>query len=352
MKYNLRPAMFIGVTGKDIISFGSGQPDLAPPSEIYACLRDHAQFKYGLIQGEPELRQALVREFPEGSDQNNFVITNGASEALDLTFRAICRNPGDKVLLHAPYYYSYYPLMKLNHIEPVLTETVAGKINIDDFEKKIHGCKAVLINSPCNPTGRVQEIKTLKEIEKLCRDLSVTIVSDEVYKDLIYERENYMLKGDHVVTINSFSKTFAMCGYRVGYLYSNDRSIVDQVIEIKTHSSMNTNILAQEMAYAALQVPKSYITNQRIIWHERRDAIYEGLTALGLDLWKPEGAFYVFPKIQNPAKAVWTLFNKHKLITYLGEWFGDPERIRFSYALDIEKIEEGLKRLKIFLDEN
>ncbi len=351
MQPKLSPSMFIGVQGNGIISFGSGQPDLPPPKRVFDILPTYRSFKYGLIQGNHNLREALSKQEQfDGSDKNNFIITNGASEALDLTFRAI-GNPGDKILMHAPYYYSYPALARINHLEPVFTQTEEGKIDIDDFDDKVRECKAVLINSPSNPTGRVQDINTLKQIEKICRDLDITIVSDEVYKDLIYERENHMLSGNHVVTINSFSKTFAMCGYRVGYLYSNDKQLVNKVIEMKTHTSMNTNILGQEMAYEATKTPKEEIDRQIKIWKERRDIIYKGLADLGLELWKPEGAFYVLPKIKNPEKAVLTLFNKYKVITYLGDWFGAPDRIRLSYALDIEKIEEGLKRIERYLNE-
>ncbi|MBR9691095.1 pyridoxal phosphate-dependent aminotransferase [Candidatus Woesearchaeota archaeon] len=342
------PSIFIGVQGNGLISFGSGQPDLPPPQEIFDAMKNFKAFGYGLIQGQQTLRYALSKECGD-ADENNFVVTNGASEALDLTFRSICK-PKDKILIHGPYYYSYDPMLKFNHIEPVITETVKGKIQMDDFEQKIHDCKAILINSPSNPTGRIQEIKTLKEIEKICKDLGKVIISDEVYKDLIYERENYMLSGDHIVTINSFSKTFSMCGFRVGYLYSNDKNIVKNAIDIKTHASMNTNILAQEMAVEALKVPKTFVEKQRKIWENRRDIIYEGLCDIGLDLWKPEGAFYVFPKVKNPRKTVWELYKKHKVITYIGDWFGDPTRIRLSYALTIDKIEEGLKRIKKYLN--
>lgn len=343
------PAIFIGVQGNGYISFGSGQPDLPPPERVFKILPEYRQFKYGLVQGQENLREALSSEF-SGSTKDNFVITNGASEALDLTFRALCK-PGDKILLHKPYYYSYVPMLQISSIVPVFTETEKGKIDMDDFDEKVRGCKAVLINSPSNPTGRIQEINTLKQIEKLCADLKITIISDEVYKDLIYERENYMLHGDHVVTVNSFSKTYAMCGYRVGYLYSNDMKIVESVVEEKTHTSMNTCNIAQEMAYEATKEPKEYVRAQVKIWKERRDAIYAGLQRLGLELWKPEGAFYVLPKIKDPADALWTLYKKYKVITYLGEWFGADDRIRLSYALDVDKIEEGLKRIETYLKE-
>jgi aspartate/methionine/tyrosine aminotransferase len=342
------PAMFIGVEGDGIISFGSGQPDLPPPEGVCNITPHSKAFKYGLIQGNDNLREELSsQEQFKGSDKNNFVITNGASEAIDLVLRALA--PG-KVLLHAPYYYSYPPIVKAAGLEPVFTQTIKGKIDIDDFDKKVRGCKAVLINSPSNPTGRIQDINTLKEIEKLTKDLGIVLISDEVYKDLNYERENYMLSGPHVVTINSFSKTFAMCGLRVGYLYSNDQSIVNGVIDLKTHTSMNTNVLGQEMAFKALKAPKTYVEKQLNIWKERRDLIYKGLSNLGLELWKPEGAFYVFPKVKDPRKTVWDLYKKHKVITYLGEWFGDSERIRLSYALSIDKIEEGLKRIGNYLN--
>ena len=344
------PSIFIGLERKNLISFGSGQPDLPPPEQVFKILPSYRQFKYGLIQGQENLRKAISEQYA-GSTQDSVVITNGASEALDLTFRTVCQ-PGDKILIHKPYYYSYVPLAQKNHLEPVFTETIKGKIDMGDFQEKVKGCRAVLINSPSNPTGRIQEISTLKQIEKTCAELDTTIISDEVYKDLIYERENYMLKGNHVVTINSFSKTFAMCGFRVGYLYSNDPKIVHDIVALKTHSSMNTSIIAQEMAFEATKAPKEYQKEQLKIWRQRRDLIYKGLEELGLQLSKPEGAFYVLPRFQNPKKAVWELFKKHEVITYLGDWFGAPGHIRLSYALKQEKIEEGLKRIGKYLNEN
>jgi aspartate aminotransferase len=346
------PSIFIGVQDKGVVSFGSGQPDLPPPKQVYDILPSYRAFKYGLIQGQPNLREALAREYPKSS-AGNFVVTNGASEALDLTLRAIAgldNGKGMNVLMPRPYYYSYPPMVRFAGMEPAYTDLVEGRIDFADFEEKVRGCRAVIINSPSNPTGRVESIDTLKKIEKLTSELGVYVLSDEVYKDLIYVRENYLIGGPHVVTINSFSKTYAMCGFRVGYLWSLDQNLVNRVIEMKTHTSMNTNILGQEMAYEATRVPRSFIDDQLVIWRQRRDMIYQGLSDLGLELWKPEGAFYVLPKIKNPRDFVWNMFKKHKVITYLGEWFGSDSRVRFSYALDVEKIEEGLKRIKGFLE--
>lgn len=351
----LSPSMFIGLSGEDkeIISFGSGEPDLPPPKRVFKVMPRFKYFKYGLIRGQLNLREALAKQYPK-STADNFVITNGASEALDLTLRAILKTENkrkNRVLLPRPYYYTYPHLVKYTGMEPVYTDLIEGRIGFDDFKKKVKDCKAVIINSPSNPTGRIESMETLKKIEKLTSDLGVYVLSDEVYKDLIYERENYLIKGLRVVTINSFSKTYAMCGLRVGYLWSLDQELVNKIIEMKTRTSMNTNILAQEMAYEATKVPKSFINNQLKIWLERRDFIYEGLMNMGLDLWKPEGAFYVLPRIKNSEDFVWNMFKKYKVITYPGEWFGAKDRVRFSYALDINKIEEGLKRVKKYLGE-
>ncbi len=275
------PADFIGKQGSGVISFGSGQPDLPPPKEAFEGIDLSRDLRYGLIQGEVKLREALAREYP-GSAAENFVITNGASEALDLIFRSWGK--GQKVLLPKPYYYSYLPIIEMAGMVPVFTELIDGRIDVEDFKKKIGSCKAVLINSPSNPTGRVEAIETLKVIEQMTQKLGVYVVSDEVYKDLIYERENYHIKGNHVITVNSFSKTYCMCGLRVGYLWSSDRKVVEDVCEMKTHTSMNTNLVGQDMALAAMKAPKDYIRRQQQIWRERRDFIYEGLLQLGFDL--------------------------------------------------------------------
>lgn len=350
----LHPSMFIGVRGNGIISFGSGQPDLPPPPEVYQILPNYTDFKYGLIQGQTNLRDALAKQYP-ASNADCFVITNGASEALDLALRAISRiNNGkpNKVLMGRPHYYTYPALVDLANMEPVYTDLEEGRINYADFEQKVRDCKAVIINSPSNPTGRVEAIETLQKIEQITSELGVYVLSDEVYKDLIYVRENYILKGPHVVTINSFSKTYSMCGFRVGYLWSLDQRFVQDVIEIKTATSMNTSILPQEMAYTATQTPRSYIDEQIKIWEARRDLIYQGLVDLGLSLWKPEGAFYVLPKVKNPQDFVWTMYHQYQVITYLGEWFGAPDRVRFSYALDVDKIQEGLRRVGQYLQDH
>lgn len=344
------PSFFIGKGNDSLISFGSGQPDLPPPQEVFDMLHKYKSFKYGLVQGQTNLREALSSQYPDSTPES-FVITNGASEAIDLTFRVLANRGGKKVLLPRPYYYSYPYNVLFAGMEPVYYDLIDGKIDLENFKANLDGCCAILINSPSNPTGSVQDLAVLKKIESIANEKSIYIVSDEVYKDLIYDRENYLFSGDNIITINSFSKTFAMCGFRVGYLWSSDSELINECVDMKTHTSMNTNILGQEMAYVATKVPKEYIQEQVVIWKQRRDLIYSGLKSLGLDLWKPEGAFYVFPKFnaENSNQVVSDLYYKHQMITYDGTWFGAPGRVRFSYALDVNKIEIGLSRLKEYL---
>ncbi|MDO8514218.1 MAG: pyridoxal phosphate-dependent aminotransferase [bacterium] len=347
------PEFFIGKGDDALISFGSGQPDMPPPAEAFDILRTYSSFKYGLIQGEEALRVALVPQYPNAKPEH-FVITNGASEAIDLVLRVIAEKAdvptqSRKVLLPRPYYYSYPFNVRYAGMAPVFYDLEKGKIHLDTFSEMLKECCAVVINSPSNPTGTVQEVETLKKIEKLCADKNIWVISDEVYKDIIYVRENYLLQGPRVVTINSFSKTYAMCGLRVGYVYSQNEELITKIIEMKTHTAMNTSIVSQMMAQAALSAPASYIAHNLDTWKSRRDLMYEGMKDLDLDLWNPEGAFYVLPKFKNSSEVVNDLYYKYQVITYDGAWFGAPERVRFSYALDASKITEGLRRLKEFL---
>jgi len=338
------PSVFIGNNDPEVISFGAGQPDLPPPEEVVKI--HQSCFKYGLIQGELSLRQKLEQLHKVSAE--NFVITNGASEGVFLALATLIK-PGDKVLLTKPYYYSYVELVKIVHGIPIFTDLREGQINLTDFEDKVKDAKLALINSPMNPTGVVLNENTIRKIERLANANKKYLLFDEVYDNLIYEGKHYSPRGDYILNINSFSKTFSMCGFRIGYVYSNNANIIKDIIEHKTHSSMNTNRTAQEMAEKALNVPKRFVEERLNIWKKRRDIIYEGLKKLGLEVWVPNGAYYVFPRFANASQAVEDLYFNYKVITYKGEWFGSPNRIRLSYATDKKNIIEGLRRIEQYL---
>lgn len=320
---------------------------MPPPQAVFDALVGYRGFKYGLVQGDESLRTALSKDYPNAFAEQ-FVITNGASEALDLTLRALSES-GAKVALPRPYYYSYPHNVRLAGMEPVYYDLVDGKIDPDVFEEVVKHAHVVIINSPSNPTGTVQDMATLKRLEEFCDRRGIWIISDEVYKDLIYVRENYLIQGARVVTLNSFSKTYAMCGYRVGYLWARDQELVSRIVEMKSHTAMNTSGVGQAAALAGMGVRSEHIAATVPVWRARRDLIYTGMRDLGLDVWQPEGAFYILPKMKDPTRAMHDLYHAYRLITYDGTWFGAPDRLRFSFALDAAKIEEGLRRLGKFL---
>lgn len=345
------PAFFIGKE-KGLIPFGAGQPDLLPPKEIYKNLSSLDNYRYEEIQGSQELRQAIAKKYPQ-SNKDNFIITNGTSEALYMALRVLYKHKA-KVLIMKPYYYSYPFYAKYAGMDIKYCNLKDGKIDINIFKKSIKGCRAVIINSPGNPTGRIQSSEVLIKIKEIAEKEDVYIIFDEVYKDIIYINIDYdklyrHLSSEKIIFVNSFSKTYSMCGYRVGYAYSQNQALINKILQMKTHISMNTNTLAQKMALEAIKTPKSYINKKIEIWRKRKSLIYGGLKNMGLDLWEPEGAFYVFPKVKNPKKMVYDLYYKYKISVFDGAWFGDPRRIRLSFALDDDKIKEGLERIEKYL---
>ena len=352
----LSPSFFIGKKRGSLISFGAGQPDLPPPKEIYQDLLSNLEgkFQYGLIQGDSILREALVKyhhsAYPT-AHKDHFVITNGGSEALDLIIRCLKRRGAKTILIPRPYYYSYPHLIEFSKLQPVYYELVNGHIDLKTFKPQLQQADIALINSPSNPAGSVEDPNVLQEIESIIHKQNTFLICDDVYKDLIYEKKHYPIQGQQVITVNSFSKTFGMCGFRVGYMYTQHMEIIEKIVEMKNHTSMNTGLLSQKMALKALSLSNEYINNNRNIWRKRRDVVYQEMLSMGLDLWKPEGGFYVFPRFENPQKIITDLYYKHNVVAYDGAWFGCKDRVRFSYALDIDKIKEGLARVKTYLQQ-
>lgn len=343
------PSFFIGNNAPGIISFGSGAPDLDVPDEAraaFSCLSGSSSaMLYGPVQGNLELREELSKRSHDckGIEPENIIITNGASEALDLALRALPQN--SKVLLMKPYYYSYPHLVEMAGHKIELCEMKDDSIDLEKFREKAKGCAAALVNSPCNPTGIVERPETLKEISKICEEENCLLLFDEVYSELVYEGRHFSPKGRHVLGLNSFSKTFSLCGARIGYACSENNALIKKMVEEKAYTSMNTSTISQAIALAAIKTNRKYVEGHRKIFRGRRDLVYNGLIGLGLELRKPDGAFYALPKVGNPQKLMEELFFEKKVIVYNGAWFGAEGRIRMSYALDEEKIGEGLERI-------
>ena len=343
----ISPGMFIGVEDADVVSFGSGQPDLAPPFDVGEVFLNFSRFKYGKVGGEDELKAKLrgyvKREFGHCVDEDCIMVTNGASEALDLVLRKVSLDPGRRrVLLTKPYYYSYPHLARINHMTPMYTD---ANIDLEDVKEKSGNCDVMIVNSPANPTGNVIEKSVLRGIQEITMDNGCVLISDEVYHSLSYGSEHYSPKGDNVVTINSFSKTYSLCGYRIGYVFCQNHGFMKDICEIKAHCSMNTNLLSQRVAVACLSVPKKHVVKNRKIFRRRRDHIYRRVKELGFEVEKPQGAFYILPKVGDSMSMARDLFFEHKVIVYPGEWFGAPGHVRLSFALPVEKIDEGMERI-------
>lgn len=344
----ITPGMFIGTEEPNLISFGSGQPDIAPPFKIGNIFQNFNKFKYGKVSGEDELKTRLrtyiKNNFHHSIEKNCIAITNGASEALDLTIRNLSLKIGrKKVLLTRPYYYSYPKLVKINRMAPVYTDS---DIDLEDIKTKSKTCSAMIINSPQNPTGNVLKKTILRAIQQITEDNDCTLISDEVYHSLAYNTRHYSPQGENVITINSFSKTYSLCGHRIGYIYSTDADFMKEICEIKSHCSMNTSISSQKLALACLTVPEKHIIKNREIFRKRRNHIYRHLKKLNFEVEKPHGAFYIFPKVVGSMNMAKTLFFNHKVIVYPGDWFGSPGHIRMSFALSIEKINKGIERIE------
>jgi len=361
----LTAAMFIGVGGDGMISFGSGQPDLPPPREVYQILPDYTGFKYGLVQGQENLREALARQYPR-STAESFVITNGASEALDLALRSIAwirQKKGDhrpKCLLCRPYYYSYLPLVRYAGFEPVFTDLVDGRIVPEDFQAKVRDCRVVLINSPSNPTGMVFDRKELEKIAALCVEHDMVIVSDDIYRKLVFDGSEFFSVATispevakRTFIIDGPSKTYAMTGWRIGYCIG-DAEVIKAMSRLQSQSTSNPTSFAQKGAVASLTGDQAMVEERRKIFQRRRDLIVSKLREVpGFSIIPPEGSFYAFPSIEGwvekfgGSSALTSYLLENALVAVVpGEEFGAPDHLRLSFATSEENITAGIDRIK------
>ena len=345
------------VTNPDAINLGIGEPDFDVPENIKNTMKksiDENDTHYTSNKGKIELREEIVKKFKNENGINtnpeNIIVTAGASEGLFMCAQAFIEK-GDEVLLPDPSFLSYEACVKIadGTIVPVdCTMENEFKLKADDVQEKITGkTKAIILNSPSNPTGAVMEKEDIKAIADLSMDNNFLIISDEIYEKIIYDKKHYSPAkySDNVITLNGFSKTYAMTGLRIGYLTANE-DYTEQLLKIHQYNIACANNTAQRGAYEALTGPQDEVEKMVNEFQRRRDLIVRRLNEMGYETVNAEGAFYVFPKIEDEDFVMKAA--KAGVITVPGIAFGSngANHVRMSYANSYENIEKAMDILE------
>ena len=353
---------------KNVISLSVGEPDFITPKPIldYASRAVYKSTHYTPTEGLKELREELTKKLKKKNrikvDADNILITTGSQEGL-LTSLLTMLDPNQEVLLPSPCYVGYIPEVDLVSAKPKfirLKEEDGFEIDVDLLKKAItRKTKAVIINTPSNPTGSVLKRSTLEEIADIARNKNLLILSDEAYEDLIYEGEHVSIGSlngmeKDVISFFTFSKSYAMCGFRVGYAVGDER-IIKALTKVSHYVTLSPPHLSQLAAIKALKTPRKHIEIMRKEYGRRRKFIVRRLNEIGLPTVNPKGAFYAFSNIKNYSKDSFRfadkLLRKAKVAVVPGREFGPYGEgyIRFSYAAKMNEIKEGMNRLEKFL---
>ena len=367
--------------GLNVVGFGAGEPDFDTPKHIKdAAIKaiNDGMTKYTPASGIIPLKKAVCKKLKEDNnldyEPSQIVISNGAKHSLMNVFGAIL-NPGDEVIIPAPYWVSYPEMIKLNDGVPVVIHTDESthfKISAKQIEEKITDkTRAIVLNSPSNPTGMVYSQEELSEIAKVCLAHSLFVVSDEIYEYLIYDGNKHLSiaeLGDDIkdltIIVNGVSKTYAMTGWRIGYTASNP-TIAKIMSNVQSHATSNPNTIAQYAALAALEGPKDELYKMVGEFEKRRNYMHDRIEKInGVSCLNPHGSFYIlmnisklFGKTYNGRKIETAddfadMFLESKLVAVVpGTGFEAPDFVRWSYATSMENIKEGLDRLESFLSE-
>lgn len=363
--------------GIDVVSFGVGEPDFNTPKNIIeAATRamEEGKTKYTATSGIVELKEAIAKKLHDDNGLNygtkNIIISTGAKQSLANVFMAIL-NPGDEVIIPVPYWVSYPELVKLSDGVPVFIETKKEndfKVTYDELKSVLsENTKAIVINSPNNPTGSVYSKKDLEVIAKFAEENDLIIISDEIYEKLIYGKEKHIsiasLSEDafkRTVVINGFSKAYAMTGWRIGYAACYDEELIKVMNNVQSHMTSNTNSIAQFAALEALNGDQETIKNMVKEFSLRRELMIELISGIeDLTFIEPKGAFYVMidvskvlkkANIKGSMEFANLLLKEENVVVIPGIAFGEDNFIRLSYATSKEEIIKGLKRIKKFVN--
>ncbi|MEZ5405947.1 MAG: pyridoxal phosphate-dependent aminotransferase [Verrucomicrobiia bacterium] len=355
--------------GEDVLSFAAGEPDFDTPEHIKAAAMGalEAGFtKYTPSSGIPELRQAIADKLKEdnGLDYkpSQIIVNCGAKHSCFNAMMAVL-NEGDEVLIPAPYWLSYPEMVRIAGGEPYIVPTTAEsgyKLTPELFRENISpGTKMVILNSPGNPTGSVYTEAELVELAEIALEEEIYILRDEIYEKIIYGYSKAVSiasfsKGiyDMTLTVNGFSKAYAMTGWRLGYVAAPEH-IAAAIDSLQSHSTSHPTSFAQKGALAALRGPQDCVVHMRDEFDKRRQRMVELLRGIsGVKVTEPQGAFYVLPDISQfrlgSQEFAEKLLEKHKVAVVPGIAFGDDNTVRLSYAASLEQIESGLERFSRF----
>ena len=355
--------------GIDVCSFGAGEPDFDTPEHIKAAAMaslDGGFTKYTPSSGIPELRQAISDKFKADNHidykPNQIIVSNGAKHSCYNAILATCQ-PGDEVIIPAPYWLSYPEMVRLAGADPVFVPTREEnnwKMTPEEFESAMTPrTKMVIINSPGNPTGSVYSRSELEALVEIAATEDIFILSDEIYEKLTYDGTEHVSVAslsktayDLTITINGFSKAYAMTGWRLGYLAAPE-PVARAIDAIQSHSTSNPCSFAQKGGLAALKGDQSAVEDMRAEFDLRRQYMVERLKSIArITVVEPKGAFYALANISklglNSTNFAEKLLSKHHVAVVPGVAFGDDRTIRLSYASGLDIIKKGLDRLEEF----
>lgn len=356
--------------GADIVNLGAGEPDFDTPEHIKVAAMgslDAGFTKYTPSSGIPELREAIADKLKEENglvyEPEQITVSCGAKHAL---FNALLAaiEPGDEVLIPAPYWLSYPEMVRLAGGEPIIVPTTAAngyKLTPDQFLENMSPLtKMIIINSPSNPTGAVYTENELAALAEVALDEEIMILSDEIYEKLVYgEAKHASIASfsnevyEQTITVNGFSKAYSMTGWRIGYTAA-PKNVAAAINSLQSHSTSNATSFAQKGAWAAYKGPQDCVDDMRGEYESRLKStcsLLDGIPSLGYV--RPEGAFYIMIDIsktgQDSVSFAEKLLEEEKVAVIPGLAFGDDATIRISYAISMDQIEEGIKRIRRFL---
>ena len=366
--------------GIDVIGFGAGEPDFNTPENIQNVAIDAIKkglTKYTAASGIHELKNAIKDKFKKDNNldynTNQIIISTGAKQCLANVFQSIL-NPLDEVIVSVPFWVSYPELIKLADGVPIFVETKEEnnfKYTIEALNKALsEKTKAIILNSPNNPTGTVYLKDELERIAEFAKINNLIIISDEIYEKLIYGDEKHISIAsiskdayDRTIVINGVSKSYAMTGWRIGYAAGN-QAVIKLMANIQSHTTSNPNSIAQYASVEALNGDQNSIKIMNSEFKKRRDFMVKRINNIkNLSCINPEGAFYVMANIKELLNKEFQgtvikdslnfskmLLENENVAVIPGSAFGVDDYIRLSYATSMENIKKGLDRIEKFVD--